>query len=99
MISIKLPKKAQAILQKMAQESGHTENEIAFEALMERIEDWYDAQIIAERMKDDDGVTIPLEDLCGNLTPRTCPKITLPNDVDHRVHLKSQERTSEGADQ
>ena len=67
MISIKLPKKAQAILQKMAQESGHTENEIAFEALMERIEDWYDAQIIAERMKDDDGVTIPLEDLLREL--------------------------------
>jgi predicted DNA-binding protein len=67
MISIKLPKKAQAILQKMAQESGQTENEIAFEALMERIEDWHDAQIIAERMKDDDGVTIPLEDLLREL--------------------------------
>ena len=63
MISFELPKKAQALLKQLAAQEGKSENDIAFEALMERIEDFHDVQIITERMKDDDQRRIPLEEV------------------------------------
>jgi len=63
MISFELPKKAQALLKQLSAQEGKSENDIAFEALMERIEDFHDVQIITERMKDEDQSRIPLEEV------------------------------------
>lgn len=63
MISFELPKKAQALLEQLAAQEGKSENDIAFEVLMERIEDFYDEQIILERMSDPDQTRISLDEM------------------------------------
>lgn len=67
MIQFDIPPKARALLKDLAAYEGKSESEIAFEALMERIEDWHDAQIIAERMKDDQQEYISLDEVERNL--------------------------------
>jgi predicted DNA-binding protein len=67
MISFELPKKAQVLLKQIAEHEGKSENDVAFDALMERIEDWYDAQIIAERMSDGPAECVSLDDVKRDL--------------------------------
>jgi hypothetical protein len=66
MISIKLPPKAYALFQKMAKESGTSEADLALELIMDRIEDYHDAEIIADRAKEP-GEHIPLADVVRDL--------------------------------
>ena len=66
MVTIKLPKKTQALLSELAQESGVSEEQIVLDALLERLEDWYDYKMIKERGPDD-GPTVPLEQVMREL--------------------------------
>lgn len=70
MISLKLPPKAEKTLVEMAQSTGMTVDQIVFDAVMEAIEDWHDARMAEERLRDDDGVRIPLEDIIKGIEER-----------------------------
>jgi predicted DNA-binding protein len=70
MITVKLPQKTEKLLADMAKASGRTVDQVATEAILEAIEDWYDAAIADERLKDDDGVRIPLDDVMRKLERR-----------------------------
>lgn len=63
MISFELPKKARALLTQLAESEGKSENEVALEALMERIEDFHDAQLLAAPAGEDEAENIPLEQI------------------------------------
>ncbi|CCV14843.1 DUF6290 family protein [Mesorhizobium sp. STM 4661] len=70
MITVKLPQKAEKLLVDMAKASGRTTDQVAAEAILEAIEDWQDAKIAEERLKDDDGARIPLEEMIRKLELR-----------------------------
>lgn len=70
MITVKLPQKTEKLLADMAKASGRTVDQVATEAILEAIEDWHDAAIADERLKDDDGVRIPLDDVMRKLERR-----------------------------
>lgn len=70
MITVKLPQQAEKLLADMARASGHTVDQVAVEAILETIEDWQDARIAEERLRDDDGARIPLEDVIRKLELR-----------------------------
>ncbi|TJU93340.1 MAG: hypothetical protein E5Y12_28530 [Mesorhizobium sp.] len=54
----------------MAKASGRTADQVAVDAILEAIEDWQDAKIANERLKDDDGVRIPLKEMISKLERR-----------------------------
>ncbi|TIL68100.1 DUF6290 family protein [Mesorhizobium sp.] len=70
MITVKLPQKAEKLLADMARASGRTVDQVAVEAILETIEDWQDARIAEERLRDDDGARTPLEDVIRKLELR-----------------------------
>lgn len=70
MITVKLPPKTEKLLADMARASGRTTDQVAAEAILEAIEDWQDAKIAEERLRDDDGVRIPLEEVIRKLELR-----------------------------
>ncbi|QND55486.1 MULTISPECIES: DUF6290 family protein [Mesorhizobium] len=70
MITIKLPPKTEKLLADMAKASGRTADQVAVDAILEAIEDWQDAKIADERLKDDDGVRIPLKEMIRKLERR-----------------------------
>ena len=70
MITVKLPQKAEKLLADMAKASGRTVDQVATGAILEAIEDWRDAAIADERLADDDGVRIPLDDVMRKLERR-----------------------------
>ncbi|MGX8013137.1 DUF6290 family protein [Mesorhizobium sp. ORM8.1] len=70
MITVKLPGKAEKLLAVMAKASGRTTDQVVTEAVLEAIEDGQDAKIADERLKDDDGVRIPLEGVMRKLERR-----------------------------
>ncbi|MCA0032888.1 MULTISPECIES: DUF6290 family protein [unclassified Mesorhizobium] len=70
MITVKLPPKTEKLLADMAKASGRTADQVAVDAILEAIEDWQDAKIADERLKDDDGVRIPLKEMISKLERR-----------------------------
>ncbi|UCI09839.1 DUF6290 family protein [Mesorhizobium sp. B1-1-8] len=70
MITVKLPEKAEKLLTAMAKASGRSTDQVATEAILEAIEDWQDAKIADERLGNDDGIRIPLEDVMRKLELR-----------------------------
>lgn len=70
MITIKLPPKTEKLLADMAKASGRTADQVAVDAILEAIEDWQDAKIADERLKEDDGVRIPLKEMIRKLERR-----------------------------
>lgn len=70
MISLKLPPKSEKALVEMAESTGATVDQIAFNAAMEAIEDWHDARIAEDRLGNDDGVWFPLEDIIKDIEER-----------------------------
>ncbi|MFC3324104.1 DUF6290 family protein [Mesorhizobium cantuariense] len=70
MITVKLPQKTEKLLADMAKASGRTTDQVAVDAILEAIEDWQDARIAEERVKNDDGVRIPLEEMIRQLELR-----------------------------
>lgn len=70
MVTVKLPQKAEKLLADMAKASGRTVDQVATEAILEAIEDWHDAAIADERLRDDGGVRIPLDDMMRKLERR-----------------------------
>ncbi|AZO00466.1 CopG family transcriptional regulator [Mesorhizobium sp. M9A.F.Ca.ET.002.03.1.2] len=70
MITVKLPQKAEKLLADMAKASGRTIDQVVVEAILETIEDWQDARIAEERLRDDDGARIPLEQVIRKLELR-----------------------------
>jgi predicted transcriptional regulator len=70
MITVKLPPKTEKLLADMAKASGRTADQVAVDAILEAIEDWQDAKIADERLKDDDGVRIPLKEMISKLELR-----------------------------
>ncbi|ESY68500.1 DUF6290 family protein [Mesorhizobium sp. B283B1A] len=70
MITVKLPPKTEKLLADMAKASGRTADQVAVDAILEAIEDWQDAKIANERLKDDDGVRIPLKEMISKLERR-----------------------------
>ncbi|WP_192243239.1 DUF6290 family protein [Mesorhizobium silamurunense] len=70
MITVELPERAEKLLAAMAKESGRSTDQVVTEAILEAIEDWQDARIADERLKDDDGVRVPLDDVMRKLERR-----------------------------
>ncbi|RWN12234.1 MAG: CopG family transcriptional regulator [Mesorhizobium sp.] len=70
MITVKLPQKTEKLLADMAKASGRTTDQVAVDAILEAIEDWQDARIAEERVRNDDGVRIPLEEMIRQLELR-----------------------------
>ena len=70
MVTVKLPPKTEKLLTDMAKASGRTVDQVATDAILEAIEDWHDAAIADERLRDDDGVRIPLDDVLRKLERR-----------------------------
>ena len=70
MITIDLPPEVDKLLAAMARATGRSVDQIAIEAILERLEDWEDSAIAEERLKDDDGTRIPLEDIVRKLERR-----------------------------
>ncbi|WP_033838360.1 DUF6290 family protein [Mesorhizobium loti] len=70
MITLKLPPKTEKLLDDMAKASGRTADQVAVDAILEAIEDWQDAKIADERLRDDDGVRIPLKEMIRKLERR-----------------------------
>ncbi|RUU05056.1 hypothetical protein EOD23_15780 [Mesorhizobium sp. USDA-HM6] len=67
MITVELPDRAEKLLAAMAKDSGRSTDQVVTEAILEAIEDWQDAKIADERLKNDDGVRIPLDDVVRKL--------------------------------
>lgn len=70
MISVELPPEAERLLAEMARASGRTIDQIAVDAILERIEDWEDAIAAERRLKEDDGVRIPLSEVIRDVEVR-----------------------------
>ncbi|MEZ2330377.1 DUF6290 family protein [Mesorhizobium sp. RCC_202] len=70
MITVKLSQKAEKLLAEMARASGRTPDQVATEAILEAIEDWHDAEVANERLKDDDGARIPLDEVMRKVERR-----------------------------
>lgn len=70
MITVKLPHETEKLLADMARASGRTADQVALEAILEAIEDWQDARIAEERLEEDDGVRVPLEEVMRKLELR-----------------------------
>lgn len=70
MITVKLPPKTEKLLADIAKASGRTADQVAVDAILEAIEDWQDAKIADERLRDDDGVRIPLKEMIRKLERR-----------------------------
>lgn len=51
------------LIKKYIQVHGLTISEFARQAMLEKIEDEYDLQVLRQAMAEDDGVRIPVEDL------------------------------------
>lgn len=54
----------------MAKASGRMTDQVAVDAILEAIEDWQDARVAEERVRNDDGVRIPLEEMIRQLELR-----------------------------
>jgi predicted DNA-binding protein len=67
MLAIELPRSVEKRLQALAKKTGRTANDLALEAIAERIEDYEDAVRGLERMKEDDGTRIPLSDIIRDI--------------------------------
>jgi predicted DNA-binding protein len=70
MITIELPASLEKRLEAAAKQTGRTARELVIEAVVERIEDIEDSFIGLQRLKDDDGTRIPLEDVIRELEAR-----------------------------
>ncbi len=70
MITVKLPHETEKLLADMAKASGRTADQVAVDAILEAIEDWQDARIADERIGNDDGTRVPLEDMMRRLELR-----------------------------
>ncbi|UVK52019.1 hypothetical protein DBIPINDM_005350 [Mesorhizobium sp. AR02] len=70
MITVKLPPKTEKLLADMAKASGRTTDQVAVDAILEAIEDWQDAKIADERLREDDGVRILLKEMIRKLERR-----------------------------
>ncbi|CAN7471951.1 DUF6290 family protein [Mesorhizobium sp. LjRoot246] len=70
MITVKLPQKTEKLLSDMAKASGRTADQVAVDAILEAIEDWQDARVAEDRVKNDDGARIPLEEMIRQLELR-----------------------------
>jgi len=63
MLTFELPQTLEKRLQVLAKKTGRSPQEVAIEAIAEGIEDYEDALIGLERLKDDDGTRIPLSEI------------------------------------
>ena len=54
-------------LQALAKKTGRSADELAIEAIAERIEDYEDAVLGLERLKDDDGTRVPLSEVIKDI--------------------------------
>jgi predicted DNA-binding protein len=70
MITVKLPQKTEKLLADMAKASGRTTDQVAVDAILEAIEDWQDSRIAEERVRNDDGIRISLEEMIRQLELR-----------------------------
>ena len=70
MITIELPASLEKRLEAAAKTTGRTARELVIEAVVERIEDVEDSVIGLQRLKEDDGTRIPLEDVIRELEAR-----------------------------
>ncbi|MER9328323.1 DUF6290 family protein [Mesorhizobium sp. M0488] len=70
MMTVKLPHETEKLLADMARASGRTADQVALDAILEAIEDWQDARIAEERLEEDDGVRVPLEEVLRKLELR-----------------------------
>jgi predicted DNA-binding protein len=62
-ITITLPQELEPVLADMVRETGRTAEELALSALLERLEDFEDVKIAEERLRDQEGPGIPLEEV------------------------------------
>ncbi|TIN18916.1 MAG: CopG family transcriptional regulator [Mesorhizobium sp.] len=65
-----MPQKTEKLLADMAKASGRMTDQVAVDAILEAIEDWQDARVAEERVRNDDGVRIPLEEMIRQLELR-----------------------------
>ena len=70
MITINLPPELDTVLANLMRETGQSAEQIALGALLERLEDFEDARVAEERLRDDDGVQIPLEEIIKDIEER-----------------------------
>jgi RNase adaptor protein for sRNA GlmZ degradation len=63
MITINLPPELNTVLADMMRETGKSAEQIALEALLERLEDFEDVRVAEERLRNPSGPNIPLEKL------------------------------------
>ena len=70
MITINLPPELDTVLADLMRETGQSAEQIALGALLERLEDFEDARVAEERLRDDDGVRIPLEEIIKDIEER-----------------------------
>jgi RHH-type transcriptional regulator, rel operon repressor / antitoxin RelB len=67
MLNLEIPKPLEKRLQAMAKKTGRSPHELVLEAITTRIEDYEDALVGLERLKDDDGTRIPLSDVIRDI--------------------------------
>jgi RHH-type rel operon transcriptional repressor/antitoxin RelB len=67
MLTVELPRSLEKRLQALAKKTGRSPQEVAIEAMAEGIEDYEDALIGLERLKDDDGTRISLSEIIRDI--------------------------------
>jgi RHH-type rel operon transcriptional repressor/antitoxin RelB len=67
MLNLEIPKPLEKRLQALAKKTGRSPHELVLEAIATRIEDYEDALVGLERLKDDDGTRIPLSDVIRDI--------------------------------
>jgi RHH-type rel operon transcriptional repressor/antitoxin RelB len=67
MLTLELSEPLEKRLQALAKKTGRSAGELAIEAIAERIEDYEDAVLGLERLKDDDGTRIPLSEVIKDI--------------------------------
>lgn len=67
MLTLDLHPKLEKLLAEMSKETGKPVEDIAFDAIAEWVGDWQDLKIAEERMRDFDGVGIPLEEVIRDI--------------------------------
>jgi RHH-type transcriptional regulator, rel operon repressor / antitoxin RelB len=74
MLALRLPKDIEDRLEALAKATGRTKSYYAREAIIEHLEDFEDAQIAVERLREDDGVRIPLSEIIRELDDEEAAK-------------------------
>ncbi len=70
MIAVDIPEEAESLLQEMAKATGRSASDIVRSAVLDCLEDWEDAAIAEQRLAEDDGVRISLEQVMLDLERR-----------------------------